>query len=270
MDPVASAVPSFTRRRWFAALPFAALALAGCQVGATGSDSTTPPVADSCRSLGPRDLAQPSNASPVVSCETRHTAETYAVGTFPASLTGARQPDDQGLGAWISPVCQKKFEEFTGADDSLALRATITWAWFRASDQAWSKGAHWWRCDTVGGGQQSTALQALPVTARGLFRGRPADRWLLCADGPTVAGSPKVPCSQPHTWRAVTTIVLGKPGDPYPGDRTVALRTRDYCNSSVGAWLNYPVGYDYGYTWFHETEWKTGNRRSICWAKTRQ
>jgi hypothetical protein len=68
----------------------------------------------------------------------------------------------------------------------------------------------------------------------------------------------------------VTTIVLGKADDDYPGDRLVEVRTRDFCSESVGAWLNYPVDYDYGYTWFHEAEWKAGNRRSICWAKTDQ
>ena len=44
--------------------------------------------------------------------------------------------------------------------------------------------------------------------------------------------------------------------------------TRDFCSDSVGAWLNYPVDYDFGYTWFHEAEWEAGNRRSVCWAKT--
>jgi hypothetical protein len=83
-----------------------------------------------------------------------------------------------------------------------------------------------------------------------------------------VADSEKIPCSEEHTWRAVTTIVLGEPDEEYPGDKVVAARTRDYCSDSVGAWLNYPVDYDYGYTWFHEAEWKAGNRRSICWAKT--
>jgi hypothetical protein len=67
----------------------------------------------------------------------------------------------------------------------------------------------------------------------------------------------------------VTTIVLGGTGDPYPGDRVVESRTRDYCSNSVGAWLNYPVDYKFGYTWFHAAEWKAGNRRSICWAQTR-
>ena len=48
------------------------------------------------------------------------------------------------------------------------------------------------------------------------------------------------------------------------------MTTRDYCSKSVGAWLGYPVDYDYGYTWFHEPEWDAGNRRSVCWAKTSQ
>ncbi len=80
--------------------------------------------------------------------------------------------------------------------------------------------------------------------------------------------SKKVPCTEKHDWRAVTAIKLGKPSDPYPGDRLVQVKTRDYCSDWVGAWMNYPVGYEFGYTWFHEAEWRAGNRRSVCWAKT--
>ncbi len=97
---------------------------------------------------------------------------------------------------------------------------------------------------------------------------RVSDEWLVCADGPTVAGAARVPCSEPHTWRAVSTIKLGEPEDDYPGDRLVEVRTRDFCDTSVGALLDYPVSYDFAYTWFHEAEWEVGNRRSICWAKT--
>ena len=93
---------------------------------------------------------------------------------------------------------------------------------------------------------------------------------MICVNGPTVSGSLKIPCSEKHTWRAVTTIKLGEPTDPYPGDRLVEVRTRDFCSDSVGAWMNYPVGYDFGYTFFHSAEWRAGNRRSICWAKTGQ
>ena len=66
----------------------------------------------------------------------------------------------------------------------------------------------------------------------------------------------------------MTTIVLGEPQTPYPGDHVVQLRTRDYCSKSVGAWLDYPVDYNFGYSWFHRAEWDAGNRRSVCWART--
>jgi hypothetical protein len=77
-----------------------------------------------------------------------------------------------------------------------------------------------------------------------------------------------VPCSEAHDWRAVSTIKVGLPQDPYPGDRIVQVRSRDRCSDWVAAWTHYAPDFDYGYTWFHEAEWSTGNRRSICWART--
>ena len=121
----------------------------------------------------------------------------------------------------------------------------------------------------IGGGEQSKEYAALPPTAAGLLAQQPTDdEWMVCVNGPSVQGAPKIPCSQKHNWRAVTTIKVGDPEDPYPGDRVVEVTTRDYCSRSVGAWLGYPPEYDYGYTWFHEGEWKAGNRRSVCWAAT--
>jgi hypothetical protein len=262
MGPLIAAVP----------VALAVLVLTGCARDGdrTGPERTTPPVAGACRVLTPSDIQQPSNASAVVDCADAHTAETFAVGDFPDRLTAGAEPDDRLLGAFVHPLCQQRFERFIGADDSLVLRATVTWAWFRASTAAWKSGAHWWRCDVVGGGEESPAFVRLPRTAEGLLLGKPDDRWLVCVNGPSVSGSVKIPCSQPHTWRAVTTIVVGKADDAYPGDHAVEVRTRDFCSRSVGAWLSYPVDYDYGYTWFHEPEWKAGNRRSICWAQTRR
>ena len=178
--------------------------------------------------------------------------------------------DDPALGSYVFDACERKFAKFLGGNESLVMRATVTWAWFRPTQDAWDEGARWWRCDVVGGGEESNALVSLPKTAKGILLGVPDDRWTVCVNGPTVADSVKIPCSEKHNWRAVTTIVLGKDDDDYPGDRVVEIRTRDFCSDSVGAWLYYPVDYDYGYTWFHEAEWKAGNRRSICWARTDQ
>ena len=260
--------------------PFAALllvAFAACTQNPSEADTESEPVGPisapalgACRVLTPDDIQEPSNASEVVDCKQTHTSETFSVGTFPEDLTADADIENADLGGYVYKTCNKRFQAFLGGDESTAMRSTLTWAWFRPSKDAWDQGARWYRCDVVGGGEQSKSFVNLPATAKGLLLDTPADRWMTCVDGPTVSGSVKISCSEPHTWRAVTTIKLGQPEDPYPGDRVAQVRTRDFCSGSVGAWLNYPVDYEFGYTYFHEAEWEAGNRRSICWARTDQ
>lgn len=256
-----------------AVLTAAVLVLATSACGAAGagpSDSETPPALGACRVLVPADIRKATNDTSPIACSKPHTAETFLVSTFTGDLAGD-ELDDEKLGAFAYDVCQKGFMEFLGSDESLSLRSTLTWAWFRPSQKGWRAGARWFRCDVIGGGEQSKQFVNLPETAKGVMLGKPDDRYLVCAEGPTVDGSVKVPCSQEHDWRAISTVQVGRPGDPYPGDHAVEVKSRDFCSDQVGAWLNYPVtDYDFGFTWFHAAEWKAGNRRSICWAKTDQ
>jgi hypothetical protein len=252
----------------------AAVALTGCgdhesaNVDSKQVDAVEPPENGVCRVLTPQDVLQPSNASKIVDCTAEHTAETFAVGLLPDELRDVAY-DADSLGAFAYQTCSAKFQEFLGADDSTVMRTVVSWAWFRPSKTAWDKGARWYRCDVVGGGEESKTYAELPATAAGLLAEVPLDDdWMVCVDGPSVQGAPKIPCSDKHNWRAVTTIKVGAPDDPYPGDHVVEVTTSDYCSQSVGAWLGYPPEYDYGYTWFHEGEWKAGNRRSVCWAAT--
>lgn len=230
-------------------------------------DAVKAPELGACRELTPEDAAEPTNATTVVDCANAHTAQTFAVGQLPAELD-AVDYDDEALGDFAYDICGKKFMSFLGADESLVMRTTVSWAWFRPSAKAWDEGARWYRCDIVGGGDTSQGYVELPETAEGLLLKQP-DEWLVCVNGPSI-NSAKIPCSEPHTWRAVTTIKLGEKGDDYPGDRLVEVKSRDFCSESVGAWLNYPIDYDFAYTFFHEAEWEAGNRRSVCWAKTEQ
>ncbi|MGH3361529.1 MAG: septum formation family protein [Nocardioides sp.] len=249
--------------------------LAGCGEEGQGSnadpdqvDAVEAPELGACRELTPGDVALASNATETVNCAKGHTAETFAVGQLPSEFDDAGY-DDEEVGAYAYETCSTKFMAFVGADESAVMRTVVSWAWFRPSEKAWEEGARWYRCDIVGGGDQSESYVMLPKTAQGLLL-RQEDKWMVCVNGPSVTGSVKIPCSEKHTWRAVTTIKLGEKGDSYPGDRVVEVQTRDYCSDSVGAWLSYPVDYDFGYTWFHEAEWEAGNRRSVCWARTDQ
>lgn len=248
----------------------AAALLAGCGNNPEPSDepvSLAPPDTLACRVLTPEDVAEPDNDSPVVDCAEAHTAQTFAVGDLPASYDDVAH-DDRRLGAFAYRTCSRKFMDFLKADESTVMRTVVSWAWFRPSAAAWERGARWYRCDLVGGGEQSESYLELPEQATGMLEGLPPDRWMACVDGPDVPGAPRIPCSQAHTWRAATTIMVGGEQDPYPGDRLVEVTTRDYCQTSIGAWLEYPVNYEFAYTWFHEAEWEAGNRRSVCWAKT--
>lgn len=232
-------------------------------------DAVEVPELGACRLLDLDDVAAPTNATPVVGCSSPHTAETYAVGELPDELRDAAY-DAPEVGLFAYRTCDAGLQKFLGADDSQSMRTILSWAWFRPSEKAWADGARWYRCDVIGGGEQSAELVSLPRTARGILSGRPDDRWVACVEGPSVAGSVKIPCTQPHDWRAVTTIKLGEPADTYPGDRLSEVRSRDFCKKSVQAYLNYPPRFDFGYTWFHRVEWEAGNRRSVCWARTNE
>lgn len=236
-------------------------------------DAQAVPEVGACRVLEPRHVAQPDNATRTVDCASTHTAETYAAGELPGSLKTASYTSSEV--ARISyDTCSAAFEKFLGATESLVMRSVLSWAWFRPSEKAWEEGARWYRCDVIGSidqnGDKPDTYLPLPKTARKLLLGKQDDQWMVCANGREVATSPKVPCTQKHTWRAVTTIKAGAEDAPYPGDRLVEVTTRDYCKKSVGAWLGYPDSYPFGYTWFHEAEWEAGNRRSICWARTHE
>jgi hypothetical protein len=230
-------------------------------------DSLEVPQSGVCRNLTPDDVALPANATATVPCSEEHTAETFATGELPEEFDDTDY-DDAELGHFAYRTCSTEFATFVGADESLVLRTTLSWAWFRPSAKAWDKGARWYRCDVLGGSTASTTYRPLPETAKGMLAGRPPDVWLSCARGPSVAEGEKVPCSQKHDWRAVTTVKLGQPEDPYPGDRVMESRTRSFCSTSVQAWLNYPAEYEYGFTFFHKAEWEAGVRRSVCWART--
>ncbi|HEY2878859.1 septum formation family protein [Nocardioides sp.] len=257
---------------WRVVVPLVMLTVSvtGC-FGAAGEapppGAMSAPDLDACRMLSPDDVSHPSNSTDPVSCDQPHTAQTYAVGALPTTFADASY-DDVEVRAFAYQTCSRRFITFTGADESLAMRSILSWAWFRPSRAAWDAGARWYRCDVIGGGDQTRTYVNLPARTKGLLLGRPKDEWMVCAQGATVSGSVKVPCTAKHDWRAVTTIVLGSSGDTYPGDRAVQARTRDFCSKSVGAWLDYPVDYDFGYSWFHVAEWNAGNRRSVCWART--
>lgn len=256
------------------AVVLAALVLAGCSTEPQGSntdpaqvDAVEPPTNGACRALTPADVQKSANATRTVACSQRHTAETFHVAELGEEYDDL-ESGDPAVAAFANQRCTNRFLKHLGATESQALRTTLSWVWFRPSRRAWQDGARWIRCDVIGGHTTSDSFRPLPPTTEGLLAGRPDDRWVACADGKDFERAEKVPCSKEHDWRAVTAIKVGEPDAPYPGDEVVAARTDRFCESSVHAWLNYPADYEFGITWFEQSQWEAGNRLSVCWAKT--
>jgi len=242
-----------------------ALLLSACGA-TTASDRTTPPRDGACRNLRTAQLTQHTDDTPARSCTRTHTAQTYVVGSFPASVGGGYR--SRAAVAYVYRTCRKGFLDELDIDDALALRVDLSWVWFGPSHKGWDAGARWFRCDIVGGADDDTRLRPLPARLGTLFHGLPPDTWMRCRSGDDFTRATPVPCSAPHTWRAVSAIKLGDADDPYPGDHFSQVRARDYCADAVIAWLDYPPTYAYGYTTFHRAEWEAGNRRALCWAGT--
>ena len=179
-------------------------------------DAVEAPQLGACRVLTPEDVALPSNATKVVDCAEEHTAETFGVGDLPPELEDADY-DAQELGAFAYQTCSAKFQEFLGADESTVMRTVVSWAWFRPSEKAWDKGARWYRCDVVGGGEQSKEYVALPPTAAGLLAQQPTnDDWMVCVNGTSVQGAPKIPCTRSTTGARSPRSRSATPRTPTP------------------------------------------------------
>ena len=131
--------------------------------------SVEPPAVGDCRLLEPDDIAGSSNDTDPVSCKDAHTARRSTSASSRARTpTGGRT-----IRRW-APRCStpatRSFRRFTGADESLAMRTVLSWAWFGPSEAAWEDGARWFRCDVVGGTQDAEGL----VGAAEDGEGRPA------------------------------------------------------------------------------------------------
>ena len=253
-----------------------AVLLSGCEAkdvvpggGGGKAEDLSAPDNGLCRDLDAEAVDAPSDAGEPVECTAKHTAQTFFVGSFDKAATKDTAYDDKTLGATVARSCRPRFTRFTGATDSLVLRTVVTWAWWRPSKEAWEQGARWFRCDVVAR-SSADALAPLPRTAKGLLLGIPPARWMVCADGAKVADAPRVACTEKHTWRAVSAVSIGTRRDRWPGSRLVEVRSRDFCSDWVGAWTNYSLDYEYAYTWFGKDDWASGNRLSVCWARTEE
>ena len=190
-----------------------------------------------------------------------HTAQTYAVGSLPTQLRPTRRTTTAG---WRrTPTAPAPTSSSTSPGPTRAWRCAPSSAGRGSAptQAAWDAGARWYRCDVIGGGDQSTQLRRPPDRRpRDLLLGRPEGR----VDG-LRPGRDRGRVGEGAVQREARLAgrdhdrARATPPTPTPVTAAVQSRTKDFCSKSVGAWLDYPVDYDFGYSWFQRA--RVGRRQ---------
>ena len=227
-------------------------------------DAVEAPELGACRVLTPDDVAQPSNATRIVDCaRAAHRPDLRGRRSCPPRCDDAAYDDPTARAR--SPTRPARRSSCSSSAPTRASRCAPSSAGRGSGprEQAWDDGRpvvplRRRRRRRPEQGSTSTC----PTDAKGLLLGKPDDRWLVCASGRhggRLGEGPVLPAARLARGHHDQARRAERPLPRRPARAGAAPATT--APSSVGAWLGYPVDYDFGYTWFHEAEWKAGNRR---------
>lgn len=226
----------------------------------------TPVVADrprvgNCYDTGKAAFQQAQDGSDAVSCQSRHTAETFAVFEVRPD-PGTAQINRVGR------TCNARFKQYVGGSPTVSkLGLTVM---LPGSEQT-AAGQTWIRCDVIelanyngkGGlprtGSVKGALDGqVPLALRGCVRHWPK------VDQPVHFTS----CQQRHQAELIPeSLNLGSPDAKYPGQASVTADSKLFCRNTVQSYV--PEAQNF-YYYFPKLEgWQSGTRETTCWALDR-
>ena len=256
----------------FAGLVVFVLLAAGCSSGASSAEGIGlgpgAPVVGTCRVLTLADIAPATNQTPAVSCRSPHTAVTISVGGFRRSRVTNANLSDGTLGNDALKRCTASWRRTVGGDTASQQLSVVGLAYYLPTSAELSKGARWYRCDLVIGGQDRMRLQDLPAHVAGLLDGPLPDSLRACRTAPDFQTGHQVACSSPHVLRAVGITALPNRAS-YPGQAALKAASAKGCLPVVRRWLKGKDNGGIAYQWPDATSWRLlGDRTATCWTVT--
>lgn len=244
----------------------ATLVLGGLVAPATAS--AAPQVA-ACYSYKAAVLTEASTPASAVDCTAPHTAETFFVGTVPASFGLPSEASKAKILAAGRPCTVRAMNSYLGLQDRELPSRFRTVVLFPTDDQ-WAAGERWVRCDVVlQGGLQ---LKAFTGTAAALVAATPAEQFDFCTpQEPNARATAAYPCLSPkRNWIKVLDRELGGPGSSFPGTSTVERKTRALCAKQGEKWDGKEKYPGWWAIWPTQAGWKEGKRSAQCFVPYKQ
>lgn len=221
------------------------------------------PADHACYALTYDEAVAPGTQSTPVPCSQAHTSQTYAVGQVSDLLdghllgVGSAQVQHQ-----VATVCPKQLAAFVGGTPQQRQLSMLKPVWFTPTRADSDKGADWYRCDVV-----VVAGAAKLSSVTGTLQGAlgKGDAWSMCGTAePGTPGFSRVPCGQPHTWKALSVVPL--PAGAYPGQAAAKAAGQATCKKAGQNVAKDALKYQWGYEWPTADQWAAGQTYGICWA----
>ena len=221
------------------------------------------PALRACYQLTYDEAIAPATRTEPVPCAQAHTSQTYAVGRLSdladGHLLAATSTQVQHQ---VSTVCPKRIAKFAGGTTDQLRLSMLKPVWFTPTAADAEKGADWYRCDVV---VLAGASQLSPVTGTLKNALASGDAWSMCGTAePGKPGFARVPCGQPHTWKALSLVPL--PAGAYPGEPAVKAAGQATCKKAGQNVAKDALKYQWGYEWPTSEQWATGQTYGVCWA----
>lgn len=236
----------------------------------TEPEKPSPPPEHGCYRLSFDALTEPSNDSDPVPCSAagRHDAQTFHVGRLDTTVDGhsVAVDSDQVLDQ-LAHSCPHRLAQYLGGSPEDRRLSRFEAIWFVPTLEQSDLGASWFRCDVVAlAGQDSLFPLPPPRRLHGILDRPGAGRFGLCGTAaPGESDFDRVICARPHSWRAVSTIVLGGSAR-YPGVRAVSAAGDETCSDRVRVHAADPLKFRYGWEWPTRDQWERGQHFGYCWA----
>jgi hypothetical protein len=236
----------------------------------TTSPATTPPATpprpprvSACYRLGYDEVLAPTLAKEPVPCTGIHTAVTYYVGSFDATLP----VDGPAVHRLESTICPRRFATFVGGSLEARRLSMLRSVWFSPTVDQAARGGHWFQCVAIAlRGEQRLALLRGPLHGV-LDAADGRDHYALCGTAqPGSAGFEQRICAATHTWKALRTVVFGT--GRYPGADRARAVGQEPCQDAGRAASSDPLNFRWSYQWPSREQWLAGQTYGVCWAPT--
>lgn len=228
------------------------------------------PVIDACfdytapKRMTPQARARIAGNSPV-DCTKAHTAQTYWVGTLPASFGDPTRASGAARAKATRACSASALATYLGLTERAIPSRFQTITVFPSRAQ-WRGGERWVRCDAILRGGRGFTKVTVPFQQ--VITSTDPDAFDFCTPGvPGTRTTTAFPCTKPKkNWVMIREVELAGPQKRFPGRRAVERRSKAICEKAGKVYSGGQRFHAWWAIWPTGAGWRQGDRTAQCFV----